>query len=110
MQSVDDSPHPARGIPWAENVSPHTGNHTWRVTTWEVHPVTRIEVWDDEHQTWQLVPSEGVRAGQKNTLHKMGPLKVKFTSIALLTRCHGGRSGPNWFANGDLRQIQGSYP
>jgi hypothetical protein len=23
---------------------------------WEIHPVTRLEVWDDEHHAWQLIP------------------------------------------------------
>jgi hypothetical protein len=28
----------------------------WRATPWEIHPVTRIEVWDPVRQAWQLVP------------------------------------------------------
>ena len=32
------------------------GVSRWRATPWEIHPVTRIEVWDPERQTWQAVP------------------------------------------------------
>jgi len=28
-----------------------------RLTGWEIHPVTRIEVWDDARAAWQAVPS-----------------------------------------------------
>jgi hypothetical protein len=27
----------------------------WRATPWEIHPVTRIEVWDPVRQTWQVI-------------------------------------------------------
>ena len=28
----------------------------WRASAWEIHPVTKIEVWDQEGQGWQLLP------------------------------------------------------
>lgn len=28
----------------------------WRASAWEIHPVTKIEVWDPEHQSWQPLP------------------------------------------------------
>jgi hypothetical protein len=35
----------------------HTDGVTrWRATPWEIHPVTRIEVWESVRQTWQVVP------------------------------------------------------
>jgi hypothetical protein len=41
---------------WLMHDFPHTASQTWRVTPWEIHPVTRIEVWDDNHHAWQLIP------------------------------------------------------
>jgi len=32
-------------------------NSAPRLTGWEIHPVTRIEVWDDMRGAWQAVPS-----------------------------------------------------
>jgi hypothetical protein len=32
------------------------GVSRWRATPWEIHPVTRIEVWDLARRTWQVVP------------------------------------------------------
>jgi hypothetical protein len=28
----------------------------WRVSAWEIHPVTGLEVWEAEHARWQLLP------------------------------------------------------
>lgn len=28
----------------------------WRVSAWEIHPITQIEVWDDLRQVWQSLP------------------------------------------------------
>ena len=28
----------------------------WRVSAWEIHPVTKIEVWDPERHLWQSLP------------------------------------------------------
>lgn|GEM_PF-592970 len=28
----------------------------WRASAWEIHPVTKIEVWDPERQAWQPLP------------------------------------------------------
>ncbi len=41
---------------WLMHDFPHTGNHTWRVTMWEIHPVTRLEVWDDDYHAWRSIP------------------------------------------------------
>jgi hypothetical protein len=41
---------------WLLHDFPHTGSHTRRATMWEIHPVTRLEVWDDDHHAWQLIP------------------------------------------------------
>jgi hypothetical protein len=32
------------------------GSSRWRATLWEIHPVTRIEVWDLARRTWQVLP------------------------------------------------------
>jgi hypothetical protein len=41
---------------WLMHDFPHTGDHTWRATMWEIHPVTCLEVWDDAHHAWQVIP------------------------------------------------------
>jgi hypothetical protein len=41
---------------WLLHEFPHTGSHTRRATTGEIYPVTRLEVWDDDHHAWQLIP------------------------------------------------------
>ena len=41
---------------WLLHDFPWTGHHDWRATMWEIHPVTRLEAWDDGQHAWQLIP------------------------------------------------------
>jgi hypothetical protein len=41
---------------WLLHDFPWTGHHQWRATSWEIHPVTRLEVRDEEDQAWHIIP------------------------------------------------------
>jgi hypothetical protein len=42
---------------WLLHDFEHAGPaRAWRVSAWEIHPVTAIEVWDEARQAWQPLP------------------------------------------------------
>jgi hypothetical protein len=56
LRDLCDHQRRVRIAGWLMHDFPHRESHTWRATPWEIHPVTRIEVWDDDQHAWQLVP------------------------------------------------------
>jgi hypothetical protein len=56
LRDLCDRQRRVRLAGWLMHDFPHAESHTWRATAWEIHPVTRIEVWDDARHAWQLVP------------------------------------------------------
>ena len=48
---------PVRLSGWLLHDFPHVPDvGKWRVSAWEIHPVTRIEVWNTERSLWQPLP------------------------------------------------------
>lgn len=42
---------------WLLHDFPHLdGVGRWRASAWEIHPVTKIEVWDSERRAWHVLP------------------------------------------------------